>query len=64
MLLVYTEPEKRKNELFQIVPCVIDDLSWKFHENPCIPFTVILLADTPLHLDGRPWNNLVRRETV
>ena len=42
----------------QIVPCVIVDISWKFHENPFIYFVVMLLTDTQLRLDGRPWNSL------
>ena len=38
--------------------CVIADLSWQFHENPFIHFTIMLLTDTPLHLGGRLWNSL------
>ena len=33
--------------MFQIVPCVIGNISWKFHENPFIYFTVVLLTITP-----------------
>ena len=34
-------------KMFQIVPCVIANISWKFHENPLIDFTVVLLASIP-----------------
>ena len=51
-------------KMFQIAPCVIVDISWKFHKNPFIHFAVMWLTDTPLRLDGRPWNSLVRRKTV
>ena len=33
-------------KIFQIVPCVIAKISWKFHENPLINFTVVLLTNT------------------
>ena len=33
--------------MFQIVSCVIANISWKFHENPLIDFTVVLLTNTP-----------------
>ena len=46
--------------LFQIVPCNIADLSWKFHENSLFDFTVMLLTDPPQCLDGRPGNSLDR----
>ena len=35
-------------KIFQIVPCVTVNLSWKFHENLPIHFTVMLLTDTLL----------------
>ena len=34
-------------KMFQTVPCVIADISWKFHENPLINFTMVLLTNTP-----------------
>ena len=46
------------SKMFQIVYFVIADLSWKFHENLLIYFTVMLLTDTPPRLDGRSWNSL------
>ena len=33
-------------KMFQIVPFVIANISWKFHENTLIDFTVVLLAST------------------
>ena len=48
----------------QMVPYAIADISWKFHENLFIYLSIILLTDTPPRLDGRPWNSLVRCETV
>ena len=33
-------------KMFQIVPCVIAKISWQFHENPLINFTVVLLTNT------------------
>ena len=51
-------------KLFQIVPYVMTDLSWKFHENPFIHITVILLTDLALHLVFGPWSSLIRCETV
>ena len=50
--------------MFQIVPCVIANISWKYHENPRIDFTIVLLTDTPGALDGWLWNSLVKYETV
>ena len=41
-------------QMLQIVPCVIANISWRFHENP-LDFTVVLLTNAP----GAP-----RRETV
>ena len=71
MLVTNTDPENRKMnpvfkvwniipKIFQIVPHLIADLSWKFYEI----FTVLLLWDTPPRLAGWPWNILVRHETV
>ena len=34
-------------KMFQIVPCIIANISLKFHENPLIDFTVVLLTNTP-----------------
>ena len=51
-------------KMFQIVPCVIANISWRFHENPLIYFTVVLLTNTPGSLDGRLWNTLGRYATV
>ena len=51
-------------KMFQIVICAIIGLSWKFHKNLFIHFAVMSLTDTLLRLDGRPWNSLVRCETV
>ena len=34
-------------KMFQIVPCVLANISWKFHENPLIDFTVVSLTNTP-----------------
>ena len=51
-------------QFFQVVPYVIADISWKFHENLFVYLSIILLTDTPPRLDGKPWNSLVRRETV
>ena len=50
--------------MFQIVPCVTANLSWKFHENLLMNFTEMLLTDTLMRLDGRPLNCLGRREIV
>ena len=33
--------------MFQILPCVIANISWKFYEHPLINFTVVLLTNTP-----------------
>ena len=51
-------------QFFQVVPYAIADICWKFHENLFIYLSKILLTDTSPRLDGRPWNSLVRRETV
>ena len=57
MLRTNTDPEKKEPyaqgvkpiipKIFQIIPCVIANISWKFHENPLIDFTVVLLTNTP-----------------
>ena len=52
------------SEMFQIVHCIISDLSWSIHENPTIPFPVMLLTGTPPHLSWWPWESLVRPENV
>ena len=76
MLLTYTELKKIGNEsctqgvkriiskMVYIVPCIIADLAWKFHENPPIHFTVMLLTGTMRRVDGRPWISLGNSETV
>ena len=51
-------------QFFQVVSYAIADISWKFHENILIYLSIILLTDTPPRQDGRPWNSVVRRETV
>ena len=33
--------------MFQMVPCVMANICWKFHENPLIDFTLVLLTGTP-----------------
>ena len=38
--------------MFQIVPCIIADVSWKFHENPLIGFTE-MLTDMRRRLNDR-----------
>ena len=58
MLPTNTDPENKKEpfdqgvksiipKMFQIVPCVTANISWKIHENPLIDFTVVLLTNTP-----------------
>ena len=43
--------------MFQIVPCVIANISWKFNENPLIDFTVVLLTNMP----GAPrWETVIQ----
>ena len=50
-----TDPENKNGPYAQgvkpiipkVVPCVIANISWKFHENPLIGFTVVLLTNTP-----------------
>ena len=75
LLLRYTHPENRKKsyfqgvernipEMFQIVPCVICDISCKFHENPFIRFSVVLLKDMTPRLAWRPWNSLANSFVV
>ena len=34
-------------KMFHTVPCVIANISWKFHENRWIDFTVVLLTNMP-----------------
>ena len=34
-------------KMFQIIPCVITNLSWKFYEKTLIDFTVVLQLKTP-----------------
>ena len=76
MLLTNKDPDNIKHEsciqrfkriipkVFQVVSYAMIDLSWKFHENPFMHFTVMLLTDmTPRQVWG-PWNSLFRRETV
>ena len=50
--------------IFQVVLYAIADISWKFHENLFIYLSIMLQTDTPSCLDGKPWNSLVRCETV
>ena len=52
-------------KMFQIVPCVIANISWKFHENPLIDFTLVLLTNTPgvprwetMKQSRQVWNSL------
>ena len=51
-------------QIFQIIHCVISDVSWKCHENPLVHFSIMLLTDKMLCLVWGLWNNLVRHETV
>ena len=47
--------------MFQIVPCVIANISWKFHENPLIDFTMVMLTNMP----GAPrWENVKQSRQV
>ena len=52
-------------KMFQIVPCAIANISWKFHENPLIDFTMVLLTNMPgaarwetVKLARQGWNSL------
>ena len=48
-------------KMYQIVSCVIANISWKFHENPLIDFTVVLLTNTP----GAPrWETMKQSRQV
>ena len=47
-------------QVFQIVPCIRPDLSWKFHENPFTHFSVMLSTDKQTNKQTNRWNgNLV-----
>ena len=50
-------------QMFQIVPLITANLSWKFHENLLIHFTVMLLKGTLMRLKGRQLNSLGTRQT-
>ena len=76
MLPTNTDPDNKKGpyaqgvtliipKIFQIVPCVIANISWKFHENPLIDFTVMLQTNTlgaprweTVKQSRQVWNNL------
>ena len=76
MLVINMDPQNLKNiscvqeakcniqKMFQIVPFVVADLFWKFHESPLIQITVMLLTNMTLHLNKRPRKSLVSYETV
>ena len=36
--------ERNNPQIFQLIPCVMPDLSWKFHEHPFIRFYAMLLT--------------------
>ena len=53
-------------KMFQVVPCAIANISWKFHENSFIDFTVVLQTNTPgaprwetVKQSRQVWNSLV-----
>ena len=77
MLPTNTDPGNRKKEpcvqgvkpiipkMSQNVLCVMDNISWIFHENPLIDITVMLLRNTPgaprwetMKQSRQVWNNL------
>ena len=73
MLQKKTDPENRPcfqgvkritTIFFRVVPRAIADISWKFRGILFIYLSIILLTETLPRLDGRPWNGVVRRETV